>query len=39
MNATDVLKQEHRGIEIMLSIPERMCRKLKKTMCFSRWLK
>jgi hemerythrin-like domain-containing protein len=28
MKPTDILKEEHRGIELMLSILERMCRKL-----------
>src|SRR5208283_551304 len=28
MKPTDVLKEEHRGIELMLSILERICRKL-----------
>jgi len=29
MKPTDILKEEHRGIELMLSILERMCRKLQ----------
>lgn len=29
MKPTDILKEEHRGIELMLSILERMCRKLE----------
>ncbi len=29
MKPTDILKEEHRGIEIMLSILDRMCRKLE----------